>query len=58
MFSVLHVANQLCQLSMHAASDDAAIDGTYVISADATDRHISVWSVKCMLMPVYAGEIL
>ena len=45
MFSVLHVANRSRRHSDGADSVDTSIDGSYVISADTTDRHISVWSV-------------
>jgi len=57
VFSVLHVANRSRQQSDYV-DDDATIDGTYVISADTTDRHISVWSVNYILAMLGGGGIL
>ena len=46
VFSVLHVAHRSRRHSDVAGVTDTSVDGTYVISADTTDRHISVWSVR------------
>ena len=54
VFSVLHVASHSRRRSNDDNDIDSAIDGTYVISADTTDRHISVWSVNiCALLVFY-----
>jgi len=45
VFCLLHVANHSRRHSDSGVGVDTSIDGSYVISADTTDRHISVWSV-------------
>lgn len=53
VFCVLHVANRSRRHSDGADNVDTSINGSYVISADTTDRHISVWLVTSLVIRLY-----